>query len=198
MALFNDNILNYFSSYILDEDSVLIYDGQNIILNFSYYFNGTYLQIKIEDLRKSQNFSGNYILFNFEELVKSTLINYEIILSDASYINLGIYKFKLSTLKILLNGISWYNSKGYFQNNFVEESNNWNLIRNSVYEFDENIQLAFYNEFGVDINLLSLKNIAIILNTHMDHKYGFLFYSIISNINIKYTTLLKKRNFLIS
>lgn len=55
-------------------------------------------------------------------------------LDDQSSITFGEYSLDFGVLSILTKGQSWYNSKGYYQENFNEEKKKWNLIRNSTIE----------------------------------------------------------------
>lgn len=100
-----------------------------------------FIYLDIEFIEKSENISGSEILKRIEnictEINKSyTMINY-ISMSDLSSVSLyndsGFeYIFPLDTLKLMSTGKSWYNSKGYFQDNYNEklfdDENNKNCL----------------------------------------------------------------------
>ena len=194
MSIFNDNILDFFPEYELNYDNVVIRDDGITLLDFSFFLNPSdlILYIKIEELNSSKSFSGNQILNLFELLLQKISNRYIITLTDTSCIKRGKFKFRLSTLKILLNGISWYNSKGYFQNNFTEEKLNWDLIRELNLMFDSSFIIN--QIFSVDINSMPLKNVAELIYLNLDvEELQPIFSEMLKQIQIPYTNTLTKR-----
>ena len=103
------------------------------------------------------NLSGNQILERFDKFVEQLNkdgynIKY-ITLTDASYI---IWKSRtskitinLARLKIISNGLSWYNSRGYYQEKYNDEKLFWDLIRESSFGEFLNLDLIKYQRGNV-------------------------------------------------
>jgi len=106
------------------------------------------LSIFITDLNKC-GYSGTNTLERLELLSKNINIKF-LCLEDQSSILCGEFMLDLATIYIFSKGQSWYNSLGYKQENYLEESRNWEIIRNCMFN---NLK---FNE--IDFELIQLKN----------------------------------------
>ena len=99
--------------------------------------------IGINNINKC-GFSGTELLERIELLALLTKIK-TIYLDDQSPIKFGEYRLDFAVLQILTKGESWYNSLGYYQENYNDEKNEWDLIRNIALEdiFDLAIKLDY-------------------------------------------------------
>lgn len=73
-------------------------------------------------------FSGTSILERIELLGMHVKIN-SIYLDDQSSVNFGDVKLNFGVLNIIVKGNSWYNSLGYFQDNYQYEKSIWDTVR---------------------------------------------------------------------
>ena len=126
---------------IQNEAFYIINNGycMSFIININNKSN--YRSLWIDSLDKC-GLCGTELLKNLDKFINS--LNYDgynikySYLNDASQItwkseNYSINIF-LYTLKILTKGESWYNSLGYYQENYSEEKEEWLLIRNKTFE----------------------------------------------------------------
>jgi hypothetical protein len=91
--------------------------------------------IRIEKLSKCGEKSGTYLLSKIEDLAKSMKNIQYITLLDTSEVKMYDCNIDLAMLKILTEGESWYNQRGYFSSDYENEK-----IYNAEYinmEFDE-------------------------------------------------------------
>jgi hypothetical protein len=83
-------------------------------------------QVDIHQLNKCDDFrTGSFLLINVEELLKKIPQCQAIELYDESHIYRCGNVFDLAQLEILKTGQSWYNKRGYKQENYDEETE-WN------------------------------------------------------------------------
>ena len=106
----------------------------------TFYWSKGITTLMICELAKC-HISGTKILKKLDAFVAS--LNEDgfdiksIILRDESHVFWNTEKYSLKVdlqkLKILTNGESWYNSMGYYQGNFDEEKEQWDIIRNMTF-----------------------------------------------------------------
>lgn len=94
--------------------------------------------ISIDSLDKCGDTKGTELLMMADEFanqIKKIMPNVNCIkLIDGSKISMCDFKIKLWILKILLNGMSWYNSHGYFSSEYEKEKIHNEGILNMEYE----------------------------------------------------------------
>ena len=110
-------------------ENIDIYDGLKICISFSL---GENRSINLFSINKC-SISGTELLKIFEEVMTGKKIRH-IYLDDQSSVSVGRYDVDLSTICILRNSDSWYNSRGYYQSSYEVESKKWNLLRNAKLE----------------------------------------------------------------
>jgi len=88
--------------------------------------------IVIQNLNKCGNSSGTNLLLKIDELVKKIPEIKYIELFDGSTILLDNIEIDLAFLKILTTGQSWYNCFGYVSNNYQNEVNENEKLRNKL------------------------------------------------------------------
>ena len=77
--------------------------------------------------------SGIFILDKIKNLLLEINEVHNILLDDHSKIELGPHIILLGFYRILYKGESWYNSLGYFHNNFDEQIKEWEILRNRTF-----------------------------------------------------------------
>lgn len=132
-------ISNHVDYYFKDHKKY-IFEGRLYIK----YNNITCLIIIVEDNKliigglKKGLLSGTRLLKNILDLIYQNIDEIDLIyLGDESTITLTVntinkekYILSLAHLHILVKGKSWYNSCGFFQENYLEQFEEWNIIRN--------------------------------------------------------------------
>jgi hypothetical protein len=119
------------SEFVIKEfNSIIIktIDDKNC-LRLSFYQDNIYI-----DSLKKCGISGSESLKRVYDLAKLIPNINSINLTDASDINICDIYISLAIVKILTNGISWYNSLGYISDNYDDEKIHNNQIINSDYE----------------------------------------------------------------
>jgi len=119
-------------------------------------------------------FSGTNNLERLELLASACSIT-NIKLDDQSSVPWNKLKINFAMITILSKGQSWYNSLGYYQEHYIEESNNWNILRHknikdcfedlnliSYYEYFESSEYDNYYDDAIDlyINLMNIEDIS--------------------------------------
>lgn len=151
------------------------FENADVIFNNDFYTienKGTCISFRIEkykdfftaytgDLNKCK-FSGTETLERLELLLKACKCNIKTIyLEDQSYINYDGMHLDFASLHILAKGQSWYNSLGYKQENYNQECENWNLIRNEYFldlDFNQLTYISTKNYFDNPFDMLSELN----------------------------------------
>ena len=111
------------------------------------------ITVNIKELNKC-HYSGTETLDRLELLIRGLNNNIKYMyLDDQSYITYEDFNLNLGIMYILTNGMSWYNKLGFKQENYKEESNNWNIIRYNTFN-----ELDFTNIRFEDWNLFRGKN----------------------------------------
>lgn len=161
------------------------------------------IDMKIEDgilyvneLKKC-GISGTDSLKRIESLAINLGIS-QIHLVDGSTINTCDQSIDLATLKILTNGMSWYNSLGYFSNQFTEEyAHNNEIIKtpckeffrkvyeNSLINFNKSVERYKKNNF-TNIELYESNGLRRIEEKNANVIYGFdTWFKKYENISVK-------------
>jgi len=132
----NEKILSLIKFYFNTEDYDLDEEG-----NFNVRNNGHCLTFTLDNEKdiiffaiKNLNrckISGSKTLERLELLARCVGIKY-LQLEDQSYIN-STYEIDLAFISILAKGESWYNSVGYKQINYDEESLKWDQLRSKKF-----------------------------------------------------------------
>lgn len=130
----------------IDKNYELSYNN-NVFLIFRIIKKNIY----VDWLGKTPDISGNEILKRLENVAKLFSAK-KIILDDTSFIDWHDNVINLSIFKILINGESWYNSKGYYIENFYLFKNEWEIIRNKTF-------CELFYMYTYDLYLLYLEQI---------------------------------------
>jgi hypothetical protein len=144
-------ITPYKDIYIQTEDG-------NDCVTFNLYPDKIY----IETLQKCGTTSGTELLKMFDTLAKRMPNIKYIGLQDASDIEICEQSIHLSMLKILTNGLSWYNSHGYFSEYKDSEITHNEAIINMEYEkfidivYKRNLEL-FPLENSIEVFIKKIK-----------------------------------------
>lgn len=138
-----------------NDDAFEFSSNNRHFLKFYIYEGSEINYLYISELKKSQTMSGTQIL-EMVELI-CTYVNQfdkkirQIRLEDDSRLEICEKYFlsiKLSFFRILAKGESWYNSKGYYQENYQEEKSEWVEMQNTKFWVYFN---KFQNEENMDI-----------------------------------------------
>ena len=129
---YNMDIINkYFdNNYIISESKKFFFinlsDNKECCLSFK--INHDDKSINCVKIKSNNLINGNEIIKKLENIAKELDIKY-IKIRDVSFIIYNNVKLKLSIIKILMSGMSWYNKLGYFSNDHKSEIiNNTNII----------------------------------------------------------------------
>ena len=170
----------------ITEDDIKIhdlYDKSILILYFSIDIFPDKLNINIGSIEKSKNYSGTKIIQLLEQFILSYYTEfrkYEFFLNDESSISNNGYNISLAYLLIFTKGRSWYNSLGYINddNNYEE----WNEVRHKKYHFNNKISQLWNKRFDLNINNLTLCNIATLIyeNSRNENEiiYSMMYYDV--------------------
>lgn len=124
------------------------------VLCLSLYFYKDY--IYITSLNKC-GITGSNSLKKVEEVAK--LLLKSIKLMDASTINKCGVELDLAIIKILTNGQSWYNSLGYYSDNYKDEiAHNKNILDLSCKDFFESVFEKCFKKFLVSNSKDTINN----------------------------------------
>jgi len=174
-------------------EQIIIINNNVEILEFTYYNN----EFKIESLKSSCEYSGTKILNEFEVFILDycdLTKPHEIYFTDTSTIIKNGVKLSLSLMLIIINGESWYNSKGYYSKNHIKERVQWDINRFKTFYFEDDEIINFwFNTFNSDIRKLKLYSIVNIIRMNIDENTE-IYKKILDTIKHKfnYTTFLSK------
>ena len=120
---------------------IFLTDGENDELCVEFYFLKTYIRIIFLEKRKMLNIevTGNEILDNVYFIANSIPSMQHILLDDQSIITLCDSNIYFSELRILTTGISWFNKKQYFSEDYMNEKKHNEEIINMKYSVFLNI-----------------------------------------------------------
>lgn len=116
--------------------------------------------IYIDYLNNCGNINGTTLLKNMNILAQRLPNIQFILLDDASKIFMCEKEISLATIKILTKGISWYNSYGFFSDNYHDEVvHNKEKINMPYSNFKDEVYRLYIEQFKKNNSLEKLRNL---------------------------------------
>lgn len=141
------------SRIIYENNEYKSYDSDGkICFSFSLYPDIGFAFINLVQVNKCGYDNGTCNLLHIENIAKKISERYVkvkyITLLDYSQLNINDYVFNLSYLHILIHGISWYNKKGYYDDNHLKNySLNMRFISKPMTEVLENDKIYMLEQY---------------------------------------------------